>query len=226
MTTVPDPTPGVPVAAAAASSVDRSTAADRPADPAARRGKGGKGGKGGVSAFLEWVVVIVAAVGVALLIKTFVMQAFYIPSESMLPTLEKNDRVLVNKLSYRLHDVNRGDLIVFEKPAEGGAVDGTSDLIKRVIALPGENLVIEGGKVFIDGRQLDEPYLAPGTVTTQGSRSCTATDPCQIPADSVWVMGDNRPNSRDSRFIGAIPEERIVGRAFFRIWPFNRLGGL
>ncbi|MEZ5142746.1 MAG: signal peptidase I [Acidimicrobiales bacterium] len=179
-----------------------------------------------LSSAVEWVVVIVAAVAVALVIKTFVMQAFYIPSESMLPTLEKNDRVLVNKLSYRMHDINRGDIVVFEKPPEAGLNDGTSDLIKRVIGLPGESLVIEGGKVYIDGKQLDEPYLPAGVTTTQGARACTAADPCKVPSDAVWVMGDNRTNSRDSRWIGPITEDRIVGRAFFRIWPFSRLGGL
>lgn len=181
---------------------------------------------GGAGAFLEWVVVIVAAIAVALLIKTFVMQAFYIPSESMLPTLEKNDRVLVNKLSYRLHDINRGDIVVFEKPPEAGSNDATSDLIKRVIALPGEKIAFEGGKVYVNGQLLDEPYLPAGVTTQPGNRTCALAEPCAVPAGTIWVMGDNRSNSRDSRYIGPIPEENIVGRAFVRIWPFSRLGGL
>lgn len=183
-------------------------------------------GLGGAGAVIEWVVVIVAAIAVALLIKTFVMQAFYIPSESMLPTLEKNDRALVNKLSYRLHDINRGDIVVFEKPPEAGANDATSDLIKRVIGLPGEKIAFEGGKVYINGQVLDEPYLPTGVTTSQGAKPCTLAEPCTVPTGTIWVMGDNRSNSRDSRWIGPIPEENIVGRAFVRIWPFSRLGGL
>ena len=175
---------------------------------------------------IEWVVVIVGAVLLALVIKTFVMQAFFIPSPSMAPTLEVHDRVLVNKLSYRLGDVNRGDIVVFERPASEG--DGIKDLIKRVIALPGESLVIDNGKVFIDGRELSEPYLAPDVVTRNRPEPtrCAPANPCVVPEGQVWVMGDNRDNSRDSRFFGAIPEDTIVGRAFVRVWPFGRLGGL
>jgi signal peptidase I len=180
---------------------------------------------------VEWIIVVVGAVLVAIIIKTFVMQEFFIPSESMVPTLKINDRVLVNKLSYRLHDVNRGDVIVFERP-DGETNDQVKDLIKRVIALPGETLVINDNKIYINGKQLDEPYLPPGTVITPGPggstwpHKCTTDDPCVIPTDTVWVMGDNRTNSKDSRYIGPIPEDKIVGRAFVTVWPFNRIGGL
>ena len=130
---------------------------------------------------------VVGAVLVALIIKTFVMQAFFIPSESMVPTLKINDRVLVNKLSYRLHDVNRGDIIVFERP-EGESNDQVKDLIKRVIALPGESLVINDNKIYINGQQLAEPYLPAGTINTPGpggatwTHKCTTDDPCVVPA--------------------------------------------
>ncbi len=180
---------------------------------------------------VEWVVVIAGAIAVALVIKTFAMQAFYIPSESMKPTLEINDRVLVNKLSYHLHDINRGDIVVFEKP-DGDVNDNIKDLIKRVIALPGETVVFDQNKVYIDGKQLDEPYLPAGTITQQGPGlasypyKCTVDDPCKIPADTVWVMGDNRTNSKDSRYLGPIPQDKIVGRAFVTVWPFSRFGGL
>jgi signal peptidase I len=175
---------------------------------------------------IEWAVVIVGAVVLALVIKTFVMQAFFIPSPSMDPTLIKDDRVLVNKLSYKLHDVNRGDIVVFERPPSEG--DGIKDLIKRVIALPGESLVINEGKVYIDGRELSEPYLPDGVVTHNKPESsrCAPANPCIVPDGQVWVMGDNRDNSRDSRFFGTIPESTIVGRAFVTVWPLNRLGGL
>lgn len=174
---------------------------------------------------IEWVVVIAGALLVALLIKAFLVQAFYIPSESMVPTLEVGDRVLVNKLSYKLHDVNRGDLIVFERP-EGEANQDVKDLIKRVVGLPGDQIVIKQNSVWINGGQLDEGYLPDGTLTKQGSRNCVDESPCVVPDDSLWVMGDNREHSFDSRYFGPIEEDTVVGRAFLRIWPFNSLGFL
>jgi signal peptidase I len=173
---------------------------------------------------VEWVIVIAGALVVALLIKAFLVQAFYIPSASMVPTLEIGDRVLVNKLSYRLHDVNRGDLVVFERP-EGEASD-IKDLIKRVVGLPGEEVVIQDNAVWIDGERLEEGYLPDGTVITQGKLQCTQQRPCAVPDDSVWVMGDNRDESFDSRYFGPIDEDDIVGRAFLRIWPLSSFGFL
>jgi signal peptidase I len=166
---------------------------------------------------LEWVLLLGGALVIALLIKTFLFQAFYIPSESMVPTLETNDRVLVNKLSYKLHDVNRGDIVVFETPeSETG---GAQDLVKRVIGLPGETVSCRNGGILIDGRPLDEPYLED-TVDT----SCDQE--YRIPADTVFVMGDNRTQSKDSRSFGPIDQDSIVGRVFIRIWPPNRVGFL
>jgi signal peptidase I len=177
---------------------------------------------------VEWIAVFAGAIVVALLIKTFLVQAFYIPSASMNPTLLEGDRVLVNKLSYHFHDVNRGDVVVFERdPSQpDSSPDETKDLIKRVIGLPGENIYFDNGRVFINGKALDEPYLPPGTNTLQGTISCTVDKPCQVPQGDVWVMGDNRTNSQDSRYIGPVSEDTIVGRAFVRVWPLNRLGGL
>jgi signal peptidase I len=191
------------------------------------------GSRAGRYVVLEWVVVVAAAVLVALVIKTFVMQAFYIPSASMEPTLLINDRVLVNKLSYRLHDVKRGDIVVFERPTlEGG--DQITDLIKRVIGLPGEQIFFEDDKVHINGETLDEPYLPPGSVTSvapkevaQGDgQQCTRVEPCTVPTGTVWVLGDNRTNSQDSRYIGPVAIDVIIGRAFVTIWPPGRVGGL
>lgn len=161
----------------------------------------------------EWAVIGVAAVLVALLVKTFLLQAFYIPSLSMFPTLKEGDRVLVNKLSYKLHEVNRGDLVVFESlPGEGTE----RDLIKRVIALPGETVEGRDGHVLVNGRALDESYLAP-EVRTEAFAVRT------VPGGQYWVMGDNRGSSRDSRFFGAVPKSRIIGRAFVRVWPLPSL---
>jgi signal peptidase I len=180
-----------------------------PESPPARRGAS-------VRNIIEWVAIIAAALVVALVIKTFLFQAFYIPSESMEPTLKPHDRVLVNKLSYKLHPIHRGDIVVFKRPP-GEAADPTiKDLIKRVIGLPGETIEERAGEVFINGQQLKEPYLPPGTVTT--------TLPLQtIAPNQYFVMGDNRSNSKDSRFIGAIPKSLIVGRAFVRVWPLSKV---
>lgn len=180
----------------------------------------------------EWVVVVLLAVVAALLIKSFLVQAFYIPSASMEPTLLTNDRVLVNRLSYRLHDVHRGDVVVFERPTTGRGPE-IKDLIKRVVGLPGEHIAFDGGRVLIDGQALDEPYLPAGTQTRVAPREqawdehqCTPAEPCTVPADAVWVLGDNRTNSQDSRFIGPVGVDSVVGRAFVVVWPFNRFGGL
>jgi signal peptidase I len=174
---------------------------------------------------LEWVLVIGGAVLLAIIVKAVLLQAFYIPSASMYPTLQKGDRVLVNKLSYKLHDVNRGDVVVFEKPPSEVATD-IPDLIKRVVGLPGESIVIEGGHVYVDGQLLDEPYLPDGTTTSADASTlhCTREAPCVVPEGDVWVMGDNRNDSKDSRYFGPIDEDSIVGRAFVIVWPLNRIG--
>ena len=181
---------------------------------------------------IEWIAVIGGALIVALVIKTFLIQAFYIPSGSMETTLEIGDRVLVNKLSYQVHDVNRGDLVVFEA-AEGegdcgepvnqaaatAAEGGIKDLIKRVIGLPGD--VVEGrdNQLLVNDRILVEPYLDEGVTTSD-------FEPVTIPEGCIWVMGDNRGDSRDSRSFGPIDEDHIVGRAFVRVWPLTSLGFL
>ena len=173
----------------------------------------------------EWVIVIVGAILLALVVKVFLLQAFYIPSLSMYPTLHEGDRVLVNKLSYHLHDVNRGDVIVFERPPSETS-SNIPDLIKRVVGLPGESITIENGAVFIDGQRLDEKYLPDGTVTSTANapNKCTPDAPCVVPEGKVWVMGDNRGDSKDSRYFGAIDESSIVGRAFITVWPLGRFG--
>ena len=173
------------------------------------------GGRDSVRVAFEWVGLVVLALIIALLIKTFLFQAFFIPSESMVPTLKVHDRVLVNKLSYKLHPVHRDDIVVFKAPPDSDP--GIDDLVKRVIGLPGETVSGHNGHVYINGKQLSEPYLPKGTTTSD-------FEAVKIPADSYWVMGDNRGNSKDSRVFGVITKGKIVGRVFFRIWPFTRLG--
>ncbi|MGH9084856.1 MAG: signal peptidase I [Acidimicrobiales bacterium] len=182
-----------------------------------------------VRSIVEWVAVIVGALVVALVVKTFLFQAFYIPSASMEPTLEKGDRVLVNKLSYDLHDVNRGDVVVFELPEDKIGPDGIKDLIKRVIGLPGDTIETREGVVYVNDRRLDEPYLSDGTRTgdpTNGNNP--AIDRQVVPDETVFVMGDNRSNSHDSRYAdrGPIPIDSIVGRAFILVWPPGKIGSL
>ncbi|MDQ1446435.1 MAG: signal peptidase [Acidimicrobiaceae bacterium] len=162
---------------------------------------------------VEWGAIIVAAIIAALIIKTFAFQAFYIPSESMDPTLKISDRVIVNKTSYKLHDIHRGDIVVFSRPpAELGGDPSIKDLIKRVVALPGEKVEGREGHVWVNDKMLDEPYL-PKTISTLDF-------PAQVvPEKSYWVMGDNRPRSKDSRFFGPIGKNLVVGRAFIRVWP-------
>jgi len=176
---------------------------------------------------VEWILVIVGALAIAFTLRATSFQVFYIPSGSMEPTLQVGDRVVVNQWSYRLHDVNRGDIVVFSRP-EGESAVGVKDLIKRVVGLPGETVTIAGNQVKINGEGLDEPYLPLGTKTdgTGTPVPCAPANPCHIPEGEVWVMGDNRANSSDSRFFGPIPESKIVGRAFLRLWPLGRLGGL
>jgi signal peptidase I len=189
----------------------------------------------------ELPILIIIAFGLALLIKTFLLQAFYIPSESMVPTLKIGDRVLVNKLVYRIHPPRRGDIIVFiENPGahksfwgrvrsfftEGLGVTKpeSRDFIKRVIGLPGETIQITNGVVNIkgpDGRSsnLTEPYL------NAENRDNSSYGPFVIPPESYFVMGDNRANSADSRTsLGPVKKKVIIGRAFIRIWPLDRFG--
>ncbi|HXY91752.1 MAG TPA: signal peptidase I [Acidimicrobiia bacterium] len=192
---------------------------------------------------IEWVVLVVAAIVIAVVIKTFLFQAFYIPSRSMVPTLEVGDRVLVNKLSYDLHDVHRGDIVVFSSgPNREWQRAGIDDLVKRVIALPGETLTqCQPERICIDGRLLDESYLPKGTVTdlyhgtqvngqpTDHITGCAADSPlggCTVPPGEYFVMGDNRAESSDARDHGPIKGSSIVGRVFVRIWPLTRIGFL
>ena len=165
----------------------------------------------GVRNIVEWVAIVAGALAVALLVKTFLIQAFFIPSLSMAPTLDEGDRVLVNKLSYKMHEVHRGDMVVFDRP-EGSPESDIKDLIKRVIGLPGETIEARDGAVYIDGDRLEEPYLDDGVRTENLPET-------QIPAGHVFVMGDNRTGSSDSRVFGPVDEDTIVGRAFIRVWP-------
>jgi signal peptidase I len=192
-----------------------------------------------VKSAVEWVVIVAAALLAALLIKTFLLQAFYIPSDSMNPTLVQRDRVLVNKLSYHFHDVHRGDIVVFKRPP-GENDPKIKDLIKRVIGLPGDTIEGRNGQIIIDGRVLNESYTAKNSPlsdfppnTQQGCANVFGASCVQaangdwavkIPSGHYFVMGDNRGNSKDSRVFGPISKSLIVGRAFIRVWPLSHIG--
>jgi signal peptidase I len=182
----------------------------------------------------ELAVLVVTALVIAVVVKSFVAQAFYIPSGSMLPQLQIDDRVVVSKISFRIHDPHRGDIVVFDAPGGepkdtspwperavrsviqsiGLSAPSTDEYIKRVVALPGERVEGRGGKVLVEGRELIEPYLPAGTTTTDFPAVV-------VPPKTLWVMGDNRGNSADSRIFGPIPQSTVVGRAFARVWPLT-----
>ncbi len=166
-----------------------------------------------VRRLLSWIAIVVAAVIVAFLLRTFVVQTFYVPSGSMIPTLLPGDRILVQKLGY---SIGEGAVIVFRTPPGyrpsdcGGAPE--TDLVKRVIGLPGETIMSRGNTIYIDGKPLKEPYLPKGQ--SLGAPVNKET----IPPGEYFVMGDNRPVSCDSRVWGLVPRRDIVGRVFLVIW--------
>jgi len=162
---------------------------------------------------IDWIVVIAIALLVAFVVRTFLLAHFVVDGTSMTSTLQSGDRVFVNKMSYRLHDPNRGDVVVLHQPSSGVE----RDLIKRVIGLPGEEIEVRSCNVLIDGRLLNEPYLAN---TPEERTDCGGdTAPQLIPDGHVFVMGDNRGGSQDSRALGPIPTSELVGRAFVVFWP-------
>ena len=189
----------------------------------------------------ETLVLVALAVLLAVVFKTFLVAAFYIPSGSMESTLNISDRVLVEKVSYRFGDIEHGDVVVFVHEEPGLEAEGPSnpvtgffsglgqavgvvppsdrDFIKRVVGLPGDTITCEGGDLVRNGDKVPEPYLDDGIET----ESCKTT---KVGPGELFVMGDNRINSQDSRIFGVIQRSDVVGRAFVRIWPLNHTGWL
>jgi signal peptidase I len=168
----------------------------------------------------EWVGILVLALLAAFVVRTFIFQTFYIPSGSMEPTLQIGDRIVVSKLSYRIHAPGRGDIIVFHAPPreQSACADPQiKDLVKRVIGLPGETISSRGNQVLINGKPIAQPWF-PATALGP------AIEPQTIPANQYFVMGDNRTDSCDSRMWGTLPRTDIIGHVVFRIWPINRIG--
>lgn len=211
------------------SEIDEPAADDVPEEPEAESHG---------SLLLELPGLLLAALVVAVLIKTFLVQPFFIPSGSMIPTLEIDDRVMVSKVNGLVSDVERGDVLVFENPyriieeesipeavvrsvleALGVRTSTYEDLVKRVVALGGETVEIRDNQVLVDGVAIAEPYLNSGTKMPNFG-------PQVIPDGHLFMMGDNRNSSSDGRVFGPIPEADVIGEAMFRIWPLSRLGGL
>lgn len=175
---------------------------------------------------------IILSIILALGIRTFVAEARWIPSESMVPTLKVNDKLIVDKVSYRFTNPQRGDIVVFSPTDTIIKNDPTlkDAFIKRVIGLPGDKVELKAGRVYINNKPLQESYLAEGQQTVVDV--CASVNqpylskPVTIPPNSYLVLGDNRRNSYDSRCWGIVPEDRILGRAIVRFWPPNRLGEL
>ena len=168
----------------------------------------------------ENVQVIAIALFLALFIRAFVAEPRYIPSDSMLPTLEVGDRLVVEKISYHFHPPARGEIVVFDPPQQlqiqGYAKDQA--FIKRVIGTPGETVQIQNGKVYLNSIPLKEGYIAePPKYQMEAVR---------VPEDQLFVMGDNRNNSNDSHVWGFLPKQNIIGHAGYRFWPLSRIGGI
>jgi signal peptidase I len=187
----------------------------------------------------ELPFLLLAALILTVLVKGFLIQAFFIPSRSMEPTLQVGDRVVVNRLAYRIGDPAHGDVVVFLRPTGtgeaapdgplswvrravaqglGGTPPGSEDLIKRVVGLPGDKIEGKHGRLYRNDKKVDEPYLAGRGFTTDFG-------PETVKPDHYWVMGDNREDSADSRVFGQVARSELVGRAVLTVWPVTHLGG-
>ncbi len=199
-----------------------NTTQGAPGDQAAKGGKKASTGR----TIIEYAVLAVVAISVALLIQAFLVKPYRIPSESMEDTLLIGDRVLVDRLSWRFSDPERADIVVFHPPFTGPV------LIKRIIGMPGDEVSLRDGAVYVNGQPLDEPYVRKISGKTVPSEPFdnglpwSLQKPYKVPADSYFVMGDNRIDSGDSREFGPVPRNQLVGNAFARYWPPARIGGV
>ena len=189
-------------------------------------GTKGKARKSSTSrTIIEYLVLAVVAIAVALLIQQFLVKPYRIPSASMENTLMIGDRVLVDRITWRFSDPTRGEIVVFHPPFDGPV------LIKRIIGLPGDTVSLNNGAVYINGKRLDEPYVRRVNGVAEPSQPFdnglpwALQVPFKVPADSYFVMGDNRTDSGDSREFGPVRRGQFVGRAFARYWPPGRIGG-
>jgi signal peptidase I len=169
---------------------------------------------------MEFLITVLVAFALVFgFVRPVVAQSFWIPSESMVPTLEVHDRILVNKFIYDFTSPKRGDIAVF-KSVEGN----NEDLIKRVIGLPGDKIEVRHrGTLYLNGKPQKEPYVVNGPCVRGYPKTCSF-GPVTVSKGHYFMMGDNRANSLDSRFFGAVPKQNLIGEEFFRFWPLNRIG--
>jgi signal peptidase I len=168
----------------------------------------------------EWVAIVVAALLLALAARQWVFQTFSIPSISMVPTLEVGDRIVVQKAFWSWHDIKEGDIVVFARPPADTQCTGpeSDDLVKRVIALPGQTIYSAFGKIYVNGHRLPEPYLPSPDPLGRQIPNASAQHPYRVPAGDFWVMGDNRAVSCDSRYWGPVKGSTIVGKVVLLLW--------
>jgi signal peptidase I len=185
--------------------------------------------------WVETIKTIGLSVVLAFGIRSFVAEARYIPSGSMLPTLQIDDRLIIDKITYRLRDPMRGDIVVFNPTAQLEKENYKDAFIKRVIGVPGDRVDVKGGKVYINGKVLSEKYLDEPPAKDWSTTDPYASDEQYkvpwpkngvVPQGQYLVLGDNRNNSYDSHYWGFVPKDKIVGRATVRFWPMNRVGGI
>jgi len=168
----------------------------------------------------EWVAIVAVALALALAARQWVFQTFSIPSESMVPTLDIGDRIVVQKIFWSWHDIKQGDIVVFARPPHDTQCTGpeSDDLVKRVIALPGQTVYSAGGKVYVNGRQLPESYLPSPDPLGRPIPDASAQHPYRVPAGDFYVLGDNRAVSCDSRYWGPVKGDSIVGKVVLLLW--------
>jgi signal peptidase I len=161
--------------------------------------------------------IIAIALIIAFLMRTFIAEPRFIPSDSMFPSLAEGDRLIIEKISYRFHSPNHGDIIVFQPPEQLQSLGYSTDqaFIKRIIATSGETVAVVNGQVYVDNQPLEEKYIA--------EKPRYEMPPVRIPPDFLFVMGDNRNNSNDSHIWGFLPKKQVIGRAIFRFWPLSRI---
>ncbi|MCD6119716.1 signal peptidase I [bacterium] len=172
------------------------------------------------SLIYDWIPTLVMAFVIAFFLRTFIVAAFYIPSRSMEPTLLVHDRLIADKISFvlKVGEIEHGDIIIFKPPPEAGEGQEKKDYIKRVIGLPGDKVLVKNGKVWINGKQLEEDYIAEPPAYHYEEVS--------VPEGYLFVLGDNRNNSKDSHSWDFLPVDNVIGRALFIFWPPNRIGPL
>jgi signal peptidase I len=165
---------------------------------------------------IEWIIVLIVAVGLSFLVRTFVVQEYYVPSTSMTPTLDIGDRILVNKLSVDFGTVNIGDIVVFKAPPNVKTVcgDDVADLVKRVIGVPGDTLYSEGNTIYVNNKPLDQRWTVYKTIGDPIKR-------ITLKKNMYFMMGDDHAGSCDSRYWGPVPHSDLIGKVFFKIWPLS-----